>query len=97
MDHQNERALARLDKVDANTVSHYHAVFEFSHLCRLLSEVDELYLRSAHICMRGLVPLHSGKAMEAFSAYIAWPEQMYPGNLSLLGIPITVRVSTDLQ
>jgi hypothetical protein len=51
VDHQNERTLARLDEVDANTVGHYHAVLEFSHLCRLLSEVAELYLRAARICM----------------------------------------------
>jgi hypothetical protein len=51
VDHQDERTLARLDEVDSNTVGYYDAVFEFSHLCRLLSEVAELYLRSARICM----------------------------------------------
>jgi len=49
VDHQNEGTLARLDEVDANTVGHYDAVLEFSHLCRLLSEVAELYLRSGRI------------------------------------------------
>src|ERR1039457_6049958 len=51
VDHQNQRTLARLDEVDANTVGHYHAVLEFSHLCTPPSEVAEVYLRSGRICM----------------------------------------------
>ena len=51
VDHQNERTLARLDEVDANTVGHYDAVLQFSHLCRLLGQVAKLYLTSGRICM----------------------------------------------
>src|SRR5271167_434264 len=63
VDHQNERTRARLDEVDANTVGHYDAVLEFSHLCRLLGEVadsisgqrtfDRFNTRSVHarICL----------------------------------------------
>jgi hypothetical protein len=37
--------------MDSNTVGRYDPMLEFSHLCRLLCEVAELYLRSRRFCM----------------------------------------------